>query len=237
VYNTPGRNADSVADFTVGLLICECRNIARGHHGLKTGRWIRDYPNQGRIPDLPGKTVGLVGLGEIGAKVARRLAGFDVRLLGHDPHVQGAPPGVVLVGLERLVEESDFISIHARLTPATEGLISRELIARMKPTAYLINTARSALVDQQALSEALRDRRIEGAALDVFDTEPPGQDHPLVRLENVTLTPHMAGGSNDAFFNSPARLAAELAKLWAGESSRFIVNPQVFQAAAQSFLA
>ena len=107
----------------------------------------------------------------------------------------------------------------------------------MKPTAYLINTARSGLVDEQALHEALRDRRIEGAALDVFDTEPPGPDHPLVTLENVTLTPHMAGGSNDAFFNSPARLAIEMAKLWTGEPSRFIVNPKVFPAAAQRFRA
>ncbi len=235
VYNTPGRNADSVADFTVGLIICECRNIARGHHGLKTGRWIRDYPNQGRIPDLPGKTVGLVGLGEIGTKVAKRLAGFEVRLLGHDPFVHSAPPGLTLVSLERLAAESDFISIHARLTPATQGLISRDIIARMKPTSYLVNTARAGLVDEQALYEALRDGRIEGAALDVFATEPPGPGHPLVGLDNVTLTPHMAGGSNDAFFNSPARLAAEMAGLWEGKLSPFIVNPEVFRLAAGRF--
>jgi D-3-phosphoglycerate dehydrogenase len=236
VYNTPGRNADSVADFTVGLIICECRNIARGHHGLKSGTWIRDYPNQGRIPDLPGKTVGLVGLGEIGAKVAHRLAGFDVRILGHDPLVSPAPPGVTLVSLERLAAESDFISIHARLTPGTERLISRDIIALMKPTAYLVNTARSGLVDEQALYEALRDRRIEGAALDVFDTEPPGPGYPLVRLDNVTLTPHMAGGSNDAFFKSPARLAAEMAKLWDGQPSRFLCNPEVFPRAVRYFV-
>jgi D-3-phosphoglycerate dehydrogenase len=237
VYNTPGRNSDSVADFTVGLIICECRNIARGHHGLKTGRWIRDYPNQGRIPDLPGKTVGLVGLGEVGRKVARRLAGFDVRLLGHDPHLTTAPPGVTLTSLEKLAEESDFVSIHARLTAQTVHLIGRRLIARMKPTAYLINTARAGLVDERALYEALRDRRIEGAALDVFETEPPGSDNPLVLLDNVTLTPHMAGGSNDAFFNSPARLAAEMVKLWDGQGSLFIVNPVVFPSAVRFFRA
>lgn len=235
VFNTPGRNADCVADFTVGMLICEARNIARGHHGLKTGRWIREYPNQGRIPDLPGKTVGLVGLGEIGTKVARRLAGFDVRILGHDPFVEEPPPGVEMVSLERLAAGSDFVSIHARLTPATRGLISREILALMKPTAYLVNTARSGLVDEQALYEALRDGRLEGAALDVFDTEPPGPSHPLVTLENVTLTPHMAGGSNDAFFRSPARLAAEMARLWDGGRSRFIVNPEVLPHATGFF--
>jgi D-3-phosphoglycerate dehydrogenase len=123
VYNTFGRNADSVADFTVGLLIAECRNIARGHHGLKNGRWIREYPNSGSIPDLPGKTVGIVGLGEIGRKVARRLAGFDVRILAHDPFVKEPPDGVAMTSLEQLMAESDFVTIHARLGPETEKLI------------------------------------------------------------------------------------------------------------------
>jgi len=232
VYNTPGRNADSVADFTVGLLIAECRNIARGHHGLKAGRWIREYPNSGAIPDLPSKTVGIVGLGEIGRKVARRLAGFDVRILAHDPFVAEPPDGVTLTSLQRLLAESDFVTIHARLVRETERLIGREQIALMKPTAYLINTSRSGLVDEQALYEALRDGRIQGAALDVFDTEPPGKDSPLVALDNVTLTPHMAGGSDDAFFNSPRRLADEMIGLWEGRRSRFIVNGEVFAAAA-----
>jgi D-3-phosphoglycerate dehydrogenase len=235
VYNTPGRNSDSVADFTVGMIICEARNIARGHHGLKNGQWLREYPNSGRIPDLPGKTVGLVGLGEIGRKVAKRLQGFDMRVLGSDPYVKTPPPGVEMVALERLMAESDFVSIHARLTQENEGMIDRGLIARMKSTAYLINTSRAGLVDEQALFEALRDRRIEGAALDVFTKEPPGRDHPLVLLDNVTLTPHMAGGSNDAFFNSPMRLAAEMAGLWDGERSRFIVNPEVFDGVSTRF--
>jgi len=235
VYNTPGRNSDAVADFTIGMLICECRNIGRGHHGLKNGVWIREYPNAGRIPDLPGKTVGIVGLGEIGQKVARRLAGFDVRLLGYDPFVAKPPAGVTMVSLERLMAESDFVTIHARLTKETEKLISRNLIALMKSTAYLVNTSRSGLVDEEALYEALRDRRLEGAALDVFNKEPPGADYPLVMLPNVTLTPHMAGGSNDAFFNSAARLAPEIARLWDGEMSRFVVNKEIFPAVAPLF--
>ena len=235
VFNTPGRNSDAVADFTIGMLICECRNIARGHHGLKNGEWIREYPNAGRIPDLPGKTVGIIGLGEIGRKVAKRLVGFDVRMLGYDPFVSNPPEYVTMVTLPQLMVESDFITIHARLTRETERMISGQLIARMKLGAYLVNTSRSALIDEQALFEALRDRRIEGAALDVFDKEPPGKEYPLVTLDNVTLTPHMAGGSNDAFFNSPARLAAEIVKLWDGEVSRFIVNKEVFPMVAPSF--
>ena len=224
VLNTPGRNADAVADFAVGMLIAEARNICRGHHGLKQGRWLREYPNSGHIPDLPGKTVGIVGLGEIGRKVARRLAGFEVALLAYDPFVKEAPAGIRLVDLPTLLSESDFVTVHARLTKETEGLISRPLIARMKPTAYLVNTSRSALVDEGALYEALRDGKIAGAALDVFDKEPPGEDYPLVRLDNVTLTPHMAGGSNDAFFNCPKLLAAEVAKLLKGGEPRPVVN-------------
>lgn len=231
VVNTPGRNADAVADFTVGLLIAEARNIGRGHHGLKRGRWLREYPNSGHIPDLPGKTVGIVGLGEIGRKVARRLAGFDMAVLAYDPFVEAAPEGIRLVDLPTLMAESDFVTVHARLTTETEGLVSRALLARMKPTAYLINTSRSALVDEPALVEALREKRIAGAALDVFDHEPPGADDPLVRLENVTLTPHMAGGSNDAFFNCPRLLAAEIGRLLDGGEPRSVVNRAVLPVA------
>lgn len=231
VVNTPGRNADAVADFAVGMLIAEARNISRGHHGLKQGRWIREYPNSGHIPDLPGKTVGIVGLGEIGRKVARRLAGFDMTILAYDPFVKVPPDGIRMVDLPTLVSGSDFVTVHARLTKETEGLISRALIARMKPTAYLVNTSRSALVDERALADALREKRIAGAAIDVFDVEPPGLDHPLVQLENVTLTPHMAGGSNDAFFNCPRLLAAELGKLLQGGEPRSMVNREVLATA------
>jgi D-3-phosphoglycerate dehydrogenase len=135
-----------------------------------------------------------------------------------------------MVDLETLMAESDLVTVHARLTPETEGLLSRALLARMKPTAYLVNTSRSALVDEAALVEALRARRIAGAALDVFDHEPPGADDPLVQLDNVTLTPHMAGGSNDAFFNCPKLLAAELVKLLQGGEPRSVVNRGVLPA-------
>ena len=117
------------------MIIAESRNIARGHHGLQKGEWVRVYPNWAGSPTSPGKTVGIVGLGEIGRAVARRLAGFEVRILAHDPFVSDAPPGVTLVGLEDLMGESDFVTLHARLTRDTEKLISRELIGRMKRTA------------------------------------------------------------------------------------------------------
>lgn len=229
VYNTPGRNADSVADFTIGLLISESRNIARGHLGLKNGEWIREYPNSGHIPDLPGKNVGIIGLGEIGQKVAKRLTGFDVNILGYDPFVSNPPYGIKMVSLEELMRESDFVTIHVRALKETENMVNRDLIAMMKPTAYFINTSRSSVADEKAIYDALKDKRIAGAALDVFDMEPPGKDYPLVGLENVTITPHMAGGSNDAFLNSPKKLAAEIIKLWDGDKSRFIINKDIFE--------
>lgn len=231
VYNTPGRNSDAVADFTLGLLISECRNIAKGHLGLKNGKWNREFPNSFYIPDLPGKTVGIVGLGEIGQKVAKRLVGFDVNLLGYDPFVTNPPYGIEMVGLDRLMAESDFVTIHARMTKETEKMINGELIAKMKPTSYFINTSRAGLVDEQALYEALKNKRIAGAALDVFMVEPPGIDYPLVVLENVTVTPHMAGGSKDAFLNSPKKLAVEMERLWNKESSRYLINKDVFNVA------
>jgi D-3-phosphoglycerate dehydrogenase len=233
VMNTPGRNADAVADFTVGIMICEARNICRGFLGMKEGKWLRTYSNSGMIPDLPGKTAGIVGIGEIGRKVARRLAGFDMTLLAYDPWVKEPPEGIRMVDLQILMAESDFVTIHARLTQETKGLIGADLIGKMKPSAYLINTSRSALVDEKALEAALRLKKIAGAALDVFDVEPPGADYPLVVLENVTVTPHMAGGSNDAFYNSPKLLGVEIAKLLEGKEPRSVLNRELMPSAAE----
>ena len=209
VFNAPGRNAEAVSDFTVGMIICEARNIARGHHGILTGRWIRDYSNSGMIPDLPGRTVGLIGCGAIGMKVAKKLSGFDMTLLGYDPFASAErckEAGIDPVELDELMARADFVSLHARLTAENRHLIDARRLALMKPTAYLINTSRAGLIDEAALVEALRAKKIAGAALDVYEHEPPQPDDPLLALDNVTLTPHMAGGSNDAFFNTPILL-------------------------------
>lgn len=219
VFHAIGRNAHAVSDFAVGAMICEARNIARGHMGIKTGRWIREYPNSASIPDLHGKTVGIIGYGEIGRLVAKKLSGFDVNILVYDPYYHGGD--VALVPLEQLMEESDFITLHARLTPENEHMINRDLLSRMKPTAYLINTSRSGLIDETALWDVLYHHRIAGAFLDVFDHEPPSLDDPLVQLDNVTLTPHMAGGSKDAFYQTPALLAAAMVEAFSGKKSRY----------------
>jgi len=226
VFNTPGRNANAVADFTVGVLISECRNIARSHAEMKQGNWVRDFTNKASVPDLMDKTVGIIGLGEIGRKVARRLLSFDMKVIAYEPYANVSFDGVRLVGLEELMQESDFVTVHARLTKETEKLISEELLGRMKPTAYLINTSRSGLIDEDALYRTLKEKRIAGAALDVYNVEPPGKDYPIVTLDNVTLTPHMAGGTVDAFLNSPKLLAEDMAGLWKNEVPRFAMNKE-----------
>ena len=236
VYNTPGRNADAVADFTVGGILAECRNIARSCAVVKAGGWKSQYPNRHYIPDLPGKTVGLVGFGEIGRKVAQRLAGFEVNLLAYDPYFKGeAPFGVKMVSLEELVSSSDFISLHARMMPETRHMINADILAKVKPGAYFINTARSGLVDEKALYDALTDGRLVGAFLDVFEEEPTNADYPLVKLDNVTVTPHMAGGSKDAFWNSPIKLAKEMSGLLTGECGRAVMNKDRFEAVSKLF--
>lgn len=224
VFNTPGRNAHSVSDFAIGTMLCEARNIARGHMGIKNGEWIRNYPNSATIPDFIERTVGIIGYGEIGRLVAKKLSGFDVNILVYDPYYKGND--VKLVSLEELMKKSDFVTIHARLTDETYHMIGEKELSLMKSDAYLINTSRSALVDEEALYTALKEKRICGAAIDVFDVEPPPIDYPLVTLPNVTLTPHMAGGSQDAFRNTPKRLSKDMINAVLGNTSecKFIIK-------------
>ena len=203
VCATPGRNANAVADFTVGLLLSECRNIARSYKNLKTGNWVRDYANAGHVPDLAGKRVAIIGLGEIWKKVAARLHAFDMEILGYDPYAKMVPEYIRMDELMKIVGVADFITIHSRLTENTRHMINAELIKKMKSTAYFINTARSGLVDETALFTALKKKEIMGAAIDVFDIEPLAKDCPFLELDNITITPHLAGGTADAFYHSP----------------------------------
>jgi D-3-phosphoglycerate dehydrogenase len=162
------------------------------------------------------KTIGLVGFGFIGRLVAQKLLNFGVRILVYDPYVGQDTLlkfGAEAVSLEELCRQSDFISIHARLGKDTTGLIGREAFSWMKSTAYLINTARAGLVDEASLIAALEERRIGGAALDVFWTEPLPAGHPLLRMDNVTITPHLAGATLDTFRMTPYLLLRELKRV------------------------
>jgi len=200
VLSTPGRNAISVADFTMALLLAHARRIDRAQEQLREGGWMVDgeLPYfHFRGPELDGRTIGLVGLGAIGRLVAERAAGFGMRVVGHDPFVTKAPPGIELLELDALLERSDVVSIHCPLTDQTRGLISTRGLALMGGESILINTARAAIVEEDALLAALREHTISGAALDVYWSEPIRADHPLFSLDNVTLTPHIAGAADD----------------------------------------
>jgi D-3-phosphoglycerate dehydrogenase / 2-oxoglutarate reductase len=224
VLNTPGRNARAVAECAMGLILSEIRNLSRSHACLKQGQWRRSFPNSDAIPELNEKTVGLIGYGAVGRLMAGYLTAFGSRVIAFDPYCQGDPAPAALVDLPALLAESDVISIHARLTPQSHHLIGAKELAMMKPTAVLVNTARSGLVDEQALVVALSERRIMGAALDVFDVEPLPPDHPLLKLDNVTITPHLAGSTIDAFLTSPKLMAGHLTRMLRGQQPLPIVN-------------
>ena len=230
VFHVMGRNAHAVSDFAVGMMLAEARNIARAHHAIKSGTWQKTFSNSAIVPELTGRTVGLVGFGYIGSLVAKKLSGFDVRVLVYDPYTSDETlraAGVEPADLDTVLSEADFVSLHARLSDENKGMISAEQLALMKPTAVLINTARAGLVNEADLAEALRANRIAGAALDVFSTEPVPADSPFLELDNVTLTTHLAGTTADALANSPFLLMEDIAKLLTGGQPRFLKNPEV----------
>ena len=234
VINAPGRNADAVADFTIGLILAEARNIARAHMRLiSEGTWRLD--KQGRLVfrrgvELPGKTLGLIGFGNIGTRVASRAKGFGMRVIVYDPYVQKDIEekfGVELVDLNTVMSESDFVSVHARATEKNVNLIGKDQIGLMKETSILINTARASLIDYESLCEALRYHRILGAALDVYPEEPVDPASPLLKLENVTLTPHLAGTTREVPLRGVRIVVEDVERHLRGEPTECVLNPEV----------
>ena len=200
VLSTPGRNAISVADFTLGLLLDHARRIGLSEWQLREDGWMTqgDLPYfHFRGPELDGRTIGLLGLGAIGRLVADRARGFGMNVVAFDPFVTEPPADVELMSLDELLVRSDVVSVHCPLTPETRGLIGRRELELMRRDAILVNTARAAVVDEAALLNALRTHDIAGAALDVFWEEPLAPDHPIRELGNVTITPHIAGAADD----------------------------------------
>lgn len=232
VVNASGRNADAVSDFTIGLMLAECRSIARCHHDIMQGKWIEHYPNYDNMPDLRGKTVGLFGFGYIGRLMAEKLSGFHVNIYVYDPYISeetAKKHHVKKVEKAELFETADFICVHARYTEETYHAIGKAEIDAMKPTAYFINSARAGLVDYDALTKALKEHRIAGAALDVYYEEPLHADSPFLKMDNVTLTPHTAGVTYDALINSAKILGENIAHILDGEPKAGFVNPEVLE--------
>jgi D-3-phosphoglycerate dehydrogenase len=228
VINAAGHNAHAVSEYTVGMILAETRNIARSHHATLINQPLdyHKYPTY----ELNGKTVGLVGFGFIGKLVAKELSGFDVKVIAYDPFIkpeQAEAAGVELVEKDELFRRADVVSMHARLSDATHHMIGAHELSLMKPTAYLVNTARAGLVDTDALLDVLREHKIAGAALDVFDEEPLPADSPFLELDNVTLTPHRAGNTIEATTISPKLVVDRIKGLVDGEKVPGIVNPEV----------
>ncbi|MDQ6741837.1 MAG: D-glycerate dehydrogenase [Candidatus Dormibacteraeota bacterium] len=230
VTNTPGVLTDTTADFAFALLMAAGRRVVEADRFLRAGRFHGWAIDMMLGQDLQGATLGLVGVGRIGGAVARRARGFDMRILYSD--AAALPPevetelGATRVELGRLLEESDFVSLHVPLTPDTHHLISTEELRRMKPSAVLVNTSRGPVVDEEALATALREGQIFAAGLDVFEHEP--QVHPaLLDLDNVVLTPHIASASGRTRSEMCAMAVKDHIAGLRGERPQNLLNPEV----------
>ncbi|MDW3182632.1 2-hydroxyacid dehydrogenase [Roseobacter sp.] len=222
VVRAPGRNATAVAEFTIGAILTETRKIRTGHEALRAGNWRGDlYRVDTTGRELNEMTVGVIGYGKIGTRVTKLLRAFGTRVLVCDPYVQldpeDAAAGVEQVSLETLLEQSDVVTLHPRVSEETTHMINKDSLARMKPDALLVNTARGPLCNYDDLYEALRDGVIGSAMLETFSVEPTPPDWPLLQLDNVTLTPHIAGASVRTATYAAEVLAEDVRRYFAGE--------------------
>jgi D-3-phosphoglycerate dehydrogenase / 2-oxoglutarate reductase len=227
VLRAPGRNADGVAELTIGLLLAVNRGIVRADLDVRDGESYRD----GTIPyqrfrawQLAGRTAGLVGLGAVGRATRWRLEGLGMRVIAHDPYADDAKHS-----LDDLLAEADVVSMHAMVTPETQGMIGAVQFARMKDGAIFLNSARAMLHDTDALVQALRSGRLAGAGLDHFEGEHLPTDHALVSMPNVVLTPHIGGATYDTEANHSKLIADGLEQLLGGGKPDNLVNPEVLQ--------
>lgn len=207
-------NYNSVAEFTLTLMLGAVKNLPKFDATVREGAWTR-YP----MRELSYKTVGIVGFGRIGRRLAELLKGFNVNLLVYDPYIDPAAVaelGATSVSLEKLLRQSDFVSLHLPATEQTRHLINAETLALMKPGAYLVNTSRGALVDEQALYDALVSKRISGAALDVYEMEPVKKGNPLFDLENIVLAPHVSAMSYETNYNAGITCAKSIIQVAGG---------------------
>ena len=231
VGNTPEVLTDATADFAFALMMAVARRIPEGERYIHAGKWKTWGPMTLLGGELTGATLGLVGFGRIGKAMARRALGFDMRVIYYDPHETKPSPELdaTRVDFETLLAESDFISLHTPLTPDTRHLIDSEALSKMKPNAVLVNTARGPVVDPQALYEALKERRIFGAGLDVTEPEPLPLDSPLLTLDNIVITPHIASGSKATRAQMAWMAARNLIAGVKGEPLPNCVNPQAYK--------
>ncbi|MCD8020015.1 MAG: hydroxyacid dehydrogenase [Clostridiales bacterium] len=246
---TPGRNRVAVAEFNIGLMIAVARNITLSSTGLAKGEHvgeamddIYDVPDIKNVTfgpldekhpftdygigfELYGKTLGIAGYGAIGREVAVRAKAFGMEILAYDPYMDAAKieaDGAKAVDLDTMLAQSDMVSIHLPVLPSTKGMVNKDWFSKMKPTAYLINTARAAVIDQKDFVEALQNKEIAGAAVDVYWKEPVPANHPLLSMRNVVCTPHMAGLTTDVDSWSGTMMGQEVTAYLKGEPRKYI---------------
>jgi D-3-phosphoglycerate dehydrogenase len=226
VVNAPTSNIVSAAELAVSLLLAVARNVVPANLALKNGQWKR---SQFGGVELQDKTVGIIGIGKIGMLVAQRLAGFDMKFVAYDPYVKSAPSGgpeIKMVSLDELLGASDFVTIHIPKTAETKGLIDSAALAKMKPTAFVINAARGGVLDEVALFDALTAGTIAGAGLDVYATE-PCTDSPLFALDNVVATPHLGASTEEAQEKAGVAVAESVVAAFAGIEVPGAVNAEL----------
>ena len=224
VMNTPGGNNVTTGEHTISLMMALARHIPQAVASLKSGKWDR---NKFVGIELCNKTLGIIGLGNVGHIVAERAAGLRMKVIGYDPFIAAeniARMGVEPVSLEEILARSDFITVHVPLTPETQGLINRDSFARMKTGVRIINCARGGIVDENDLAAAIKEGKVAGAALDVYVDEPPKQDHPLIKLDQVITTPHLGASTDEAQLNVAIAVAEQMVDFLSKGVVRYAVN-------------
>lgn len=242
VVYTPAANTESVAEVTVGFILALGRKILRAHTAMQSEELLSETVTLPVMAqrrgltnfDVWGKTLGVIGVGRIGSAVAKKMiAAFNLRVLGYDPYVDAATLanyGVQKVErLEEMLPLCDFVTLHCPGGAETRQMINARTLALMKPSAYLINTARGTVVDEAALIDALQNQRIAGAALDVFDPEPPRPGNPLLHLDNVIVTPHFCAMTAESLYNMGTLVAQGVLDVLKGKRPQYIVNPEIWE--------
>lgn len=226
------RNAEQTAEFTIGLMLSEVRNISRSHEKIKKGEWSRSFPNKDFTAALYELKVGLLGLGNIGKLVAKKLIGMGVEVVAWDNYItkealEKENLQIPLLDVEEIFKTCDIVSLHMRLTADTKNFVNEKFISLMKPTAYFISTARAGLLEEKAIINALTNRSIAGVALDVFWEEPLPSAHPFLLLDNITMTSHLAGDTMSAISYSPVLLMKKIVKFVATKENNILLNSEI----------
>jgi D-3-phosphoglycerate dehydrogenase / 2-oxoglutarate reductase len=225
VVNAPTASTTSVAELAIGHMISVSRHLPDADRSVKEGKWEK---SKFEGHELAGRILGLIGSGRIGGEVAKRAKAFGMRVLAYDPYLQpqiAQTLGIEIVERERVLQDSDYISIHAALTPETRGMIGSNELSSMKRTAYLINCARGEIVQGAALAQALKAGTIAGAALDVFEREPP-RDNSLLTAPNIVFTPHLGASTREAQARAGAIIVDQVLKVLSGQKPEFAVGPR-----------